>query len=723
MDNFSITLSWHPGYHISRQPDKVLLLVGETESFLLQGWEFHELFCHIDSQCSTLDMISRVNGFGKKAILLHTIEELIKSGLIRPVTIDHPAPAYQKPDFTAPPRSYQFHGGQLELTNLSHFDDPVFLGKWAERISVDRPMGIVIADDYLDPRLKKINRHFKTKMREWLIIKPTGSQPLIGPFFTPEKPGSPCLECLAARMIHNQPVRKWLQNDQGSGPLQIPVLCDHEKLKKIMDGALEPVKGLVEQKKSNHLFSLDPHTLSLNSHFVSAIPQCPNCGEPDLTSIRNQSPITLRPCPKLHISDGGVRTLHPATTLERLQPSISPVTGIISKLSPVPGQNKHDVPIYQSFFFKTPGPGTKPDNQGFVQVSLGKGLSHEQSQASALCESIERHASQYRGDEYRAVFAARDAEVQTILPQELSSFSEIQYRRFADAQHPESQAHYAVKKYLPDHPLAWTRAWSLADGIAHHVPLSYCYANTPFGDQQFIRFNSNGCAAGNTLEEALLQGFLELVERDATAIWWYNRIRRPGVSLHMLTEDNRKIIDKTLAQNWEYWVLDITHDFEIPVMTAVARHKKDKTFRLGFGCHINPVLACQRALTELCQLIAINGKGARFDFNHIEGSPFLFPVDTLPLKRQADYIGAEHADIKNDIHYCLEKATQRGLKTLAIDCTRPDVPIHTVRAIVPGLCHIWPQFGNRRLYAVPVHMGWTRAESDEDRLNPLPLVL
>jgi hypothetical protein len=47
---------------------------------------------------------------------------------------------------------------------------------------------------------------------------------------------------------------------------------------------------------------------------------------------------------------------------------------------------------------------------------------------------------------------------------------------------------------------------------------------------------SNGNAAGNTLEEAILQGFFELVERDAMALWWYNRLRKPGVAVETFGE-------------------------------------------------------------------------------------------------------------------------------------------------------------------------------------------
>ena len=38
-------------------------------------------------------------------------------------------------------------------------------------------------------------------------------------------------------------------------------------------------------------------------------------------------------------------------------------------------------------------------------------------------------------------------------------------------------------------------------------------------------------AAGSVLEEAILQGFMELVECDSCALWWYNRVRRPAVDL------------------------------------------------------------------------------------------------------------------------------------------------------------------------------------------------
>jgi ribosomal protein S12 methylthiotransferase accessory factor YcaO len=63
------------------------------------------------------------------------------------------------------------------------------------------------------------------------------------------------------------------------------------------------------------------------------------------------------------------------------------------------------------------------------------------------------------------------------------------------------------------------RVWSLTRQEFRYLPTAYCYYG-PAGQRQdeFCRADSNGSAAGNSLEEAILQGFLELVERDCVAL-------------------------------------------------------------------------------------------------------------------------------------------------------------------------------------------------------------
>jgi ribosomal protein S12 methylthiotransferase accessory factor len=60
------------------------------------------------------------------------------------------------------------------------------------------------------------------------------------------------------------------------------------------------------------------------------------------------------------------------------------------------------------------------------------------------------------------------------------------------------------------------------------------------------------------------------------------------------------------------------------------------------------------------------------------------------------------------------------MEMLLVDLTRPDVNLHVVRVIVPGLAHFWPRFGTKRLFDVPVKMGWIKTPNLEKDLNPVP---
>ena len=255
-----------------------------------------------------------------------------------------------------------------------------------------------------------------------------------------------------------------------------------------------------------------------------------------------------------------------------------------------------------------------------------------------------------------------------------------------------------------------------------YVPLSLCFSQLPFADQRFGRWCSNGCAAGNRLEEAILQALLELIERDAVALWWYNRTVHQAFDLTRLDKDNLAALDASLSLTHDYWVLDITNDIGIAAMVAIGQHKHDGGFILGMGCHISPELAAQRALTELCQLIPIrNQNGAPFDFDAIVKADYLYPkVNALmsETKRLCD-----HQDIKAQVEFIVERLAQLDIDTVVLNYSRAPIPLYTVKVFAPGLCHIWPQLDNPRLYQTPVKLGLTAQALNEQQINPLPLYI
>jgi len=58
-----------------------------------------------------------------------------------------------------------------------------------------------------------------------------------------------------------------------------------------------------------------------------------------------------------------------------------------------------------------------------------------------------------------------------------------------------------------------------------------------------------------------------------------------------------------------------------------------------------------------------------------------------------------------------------------LNYTRVPLPINTAKVFVPGLCHMWPQLANKRLYQAPVKMGWLKHEKSEVTLNPQALYI
>lgn len=85
-------------------------------------------------------------------------------------------------------------------------------------------------------------------------------------------------------------------------------------------------------------------------------------------------------------------------------------------------------------------------------------------------------------------------------------------------------------------------------------------------EEQFCHLAPNGHAAGNCLEEAILQGLLELVERDAVGIWWYNRVPRSEVALETFEQPYfLELAAHYRDLGYHLWVLDVTNDVGIPV--------------------------------------------------------------------------------------------------------------------------------------------------------------
>jgi ribosomal protein S12 methylthiotransferase accessory factor len=382
---------------------------------------------------------------------------------------------------------------------------------------------------------------------------------------------------------------------------------------------------------------------------------------------------------------------------------------------------------YATHNFSAPAKTVKELRAGLSGGSFGKGSTAEQGEASALMEAIERYSGIFQGDEIKVARRFRDFPTgNAVLPNDILLFSDAQYRQ-GQAPTPDFDPQ-VPPPFDPSTKIEWSPVWSLRDKRFKYLPTSLLYFFYKGPGQ--IDADSNGCAAGNTLQEAIVQGFLELVERDAYAIWWYNRLQRPQVDLSQFDDSYILDLQAQFAQaGRQLWVLDVTSDLGVPTFVAILHWVNDsqENIEFGSGAHFDARIALLRALTELNQFLSIGlmggGTGDKSSLDGIvpfrlQDHPYLSPISGA-MVRPGLHSTLRSADTREQVDTCVQIAKQAGFDFLVLDQTRPDIGVPVVRVVVPGMRHFYRRFAPGRLYDVPVELGWRARPLSEDELNPI----
>jgi ribosomal protein S12 methylthiotransferase accessory factor len=344
-------------------------------------------------------------------------------------------------------------------------------------------------------------------------------------------------------------------------------------------------------------------------------------------------------------------------------------------------------------------------------------------------EAIERYSGIFQGDEIRVTrrftdFAPGDA----ILPNDVLLFSDAQSLPDEAPTDDSSESHVAPAPFDRSAKIEWSPVWSLRDERFKYLPTSILYFF--YGGPAAFHADSNGCAAGNTLEEAIVQGFLELVERDAYAIWWYNRSRRAEVDLSQFNDSFVRDLHTQLAEaGRKLWVLDVTSDLGVPTYVAVLHWMQNgqENIEFGSGAHFDARIAMLRTLTELNQFLSIGlmggGTGEKPSLDgstpfRLRDHPFLTPSGYPMVQTGCSANVGPIDNTRNQVLACVNIARRAGLDFLILDQTRPDVEVPVVRVIVPGLRHFYRRFAPGRLYDVPVKLGLLDRPLLESELTP-----
>ena len=307
-----------------------------------------------------------------------------------------------------------------------------------------------------------------------------------------------------------------------------------------------------------------------------------------------------------------------------------------------------------------------------TQKQMGKGGTPEQSEASALMELAERFS-------FFHFIKAR-------------SFIQETYRNIKDQALPlEALAHCfydrsndldKIKDVFEQIPLSWVWAYNLTQKKDQLVPIDWFY----------LIHEYNGPSAGNTLEEAILQGLCEVVERHVSSVISHDLLPTPAIDPASVTDPAAKgLIEKFDRLGIKLFLKDFSLDTGIPTVGSLAYdpstfpEKSEIVFTAGTTP--NPEKSLIRAVTEIAQLAG--------DFiNRTQYRP------TLPKYQQleeAQYVMANpktigifempdlsDANIRLEIESCVQALSRIGLEVYVVNVTHPQLGIPAVYTIIPG---------------------------------------
>jgi ribosomal protein S12 methylthiotransferase accessory factor len=270
----------------------------------------------------------------------------------------------------------------------------------------------------------------------------------------------------------------------------------------------------------------------------------------------------------------------------------------------------------------------------------------------------------------------------------------------------DRHAHDLVTRLMSsrsDARLSWHRAMRLSDRCEVWLPADLCLRRPAALQEYAPPFPlSIGSAAGTSWEGAALHGLLELIERDAASLWWQGG--KPGKAVPSEVEASAQALLAGLRSGAtaprRSWLLDITTDIGIPAVTAMSCRPDGFGFAFGLAARRTLQAAARSAVLEMCQgelaYAVVEAKrrergeaalNAR-DRAHLQRATAVNANGCAllhPTSGEVKHLAVDMADPQAALQRIVQRLSELGIETHAIDLTRPHFAIPVARVIAPGL--------------------------------------
>jgi ribosomal protein S12 methylthiotransferase accessory factor len=327
-----------------------------------------------------------------------------------------------------------------------------------------------------------------------------------------------------------------------------------------------------------------------------------------------------------------------------------------------------DIPVYISIC------GKDAENTVGKKRQMGKGGTPHQAEASAVMELVERFSLfSFSGKSSNFVTEKHGNIEDRALP----------FKTIAESVHDNSQDLESARHIFSDLPLQWVRGTNLEKDKEVLIPFDWFFTISEF----------NGSAAGNCMEEAILQGICEVVERHVSSVISRNKLEVPHIDLTSVTDPLALgLIHKYNQAGIKLYTSDFTLDTGIPTVAVLAydpsTFPEKSEIVWTAGTTTNPQKALIRALTEVAQLAGDFNTGSTYEPSGLPKFKDLAEADFVTHSRKVVSISGM-PDLSNDnmrleIKNCVAALSKMGMEALVVDVTHPELKIPAVYTIVPG---------------------------------------
>lgn len=398
---------------------------------------------------------------------------------------------------------------------------------------------------------------------------------------------------------------------------------------------------------------------------------------------------------------GTYRIKDPKETIAINEPKLK-IAGI-TRLTEITDLDRIGIPVFSAI---------RPTAQeGSVSIYAGKGATKNQAKASAIMEGFERYSAEKQDkDTVKIKIASFDElkkEFNTIHPQALTLPKNNQNEKIANLKLEwiESEDIISEQKiYVPAnavfHPYIPTKNNIQNKNNTNSTNIQNKNNTNIQNPIAIFKGNTNGLASGNVIEEAVLHGIFEVIERDAWSIFELTKKNEKQIATENIdNEIITDILNKFNEESVKIKLMDLTADLKIPTIAATADDtllKDPALLTLGVGTHLNPEIAAIRALTEVAQSRATQIHGtredtARADFMRKAGYERMKKINKHYFNEEenkinlSDITNKSTNSIKKDIEISIEEIQKVGLnQILYTNLTREEIGISVARVIIPG---------------------------------------